>query len=83
MPGDFKGGMGVLLNEEHGEPLPVQCHDGFEDLFHHEGGEPERRFIQHQELRLAHQRPGNRQHLLFASRQRPAALADPLSKTGK
>src|SRR5581483_11557646 len=65
---------GVLLDKEDGHPLAVQLADHVEDLLDDEGGEAQRGLIEQQELGPAHQRAGDRQHLLLAPRQRAAAL---------
>ena len=47
------------------------------------GAKPERWFVEHQQLRAAHQRAPNRQHLLLAARQGAAALVQPLLEARK
>ena len=42
------------------------------------GARPERRLVEQEQPRPAHQRPPDREHLLLAARQRPAGLAEPL-----
>ena len=44
------------------------------ELLHDERGEPERRLVEQQQPRAAHQRPGHAEHLLLPARQ----LAGPL-----
>ena len=65
----------VLLDDEHGEPVPlVQLADDPEDLAHDHRREPERRLVEHQQARSRHQRAREREHLLLAARQRPRRL---------
>ena len=76
--------IGILLHQQHRQTLvPIQLPDRAEDLPHHQGGQAQTRLIQQQQLRLAHERPADRQHLLFPARQRAAALGQPLLQAGK
>ena len=43
--------------------------DDLEDLGDELRCEPERRLVEHQELRVGHQRPADREHLLLAARE--------------
>ena len=52
-------------------------------LVDHDGGEAERRLVEHQELGLAHQRLGDRQHLLLAARQDAGQRGRPLGQHGE
>jgi hypothetical protein len=45
-----------------------------EDFLHHDRRESHRRFIEQQQLRFAHQRPADRQHLLLTTRERAGQL---------
>ena len=47
------------------------------------GASPERRLVQHQEPRLAHQRAAHREHLPLAARERSGELSAPLLEAGK
>ena len=49
-----------------------------EDLLHDQRREAQRRLVQKQELRAAHERAGDGQHLLLAARERAAALLQAL-----
>ena len=71
----FQGVEGVLFDEEDSEALiAVERADDIEDLAHDERREAERGFIEQQKARAAHQRAGDGEHLLFAARERAAAL---------
>ena len=70
---------GVLLDEEHGQALArVELGDDLEDLLDDERREPERGLVEQQQLRPAHQRARDGEHLLLAARQRAAALVQAL-----
>ena len=76
--------IGILLDEEDRHALaPVELADGIEDLPHDDGREAERRLVEHEETRPAHERAGDRQHLLLAARKRAAALCKALLEPGK
>ena len=67
--------VGVLLDDQDGEAvLLVQRANGVEDLTRDQGRKTERRLVQEQEARAAHQRAADREHLLLAAGQRAAAL---------
>ena len=68
--GDLEGGDGVLLDEQHGDAVDlVDLADDVEDLVDQEGREAETGLVEHQQLRLGHQRAGDGEHLLLAARQ--------------
>src|SRR6516165_2616390 len=75
--------IGILLDEKDGQTLLVQIADDIENLFHDQGGKAERRLIEHQEARTAHQGAAYRQHLLFTARERAAALGRSFLEAGK
>src|SRR3954471_21869118 len=54
--------------------------NGAEHLLNDHRCEPERRLVQDEEARLAHQRPRDRQHLLLASRERDRLLRPALAQ---
>jgi hypothetical protein len=54
-----------------------------EDLGHDVGREPERRFVQREQLRAAHQRAADGDHLLLAARQVARDLMAPVFELGK
>ena len=61
----------------------VDLANGVENLPDDQRGEPERRFVEQQQPRPAHQRAPDRQHLLLAARQRAAALPAPFFEDRK
>ena len=67
--------VGVLFDQKHGQLVAlVERANGGEDLLHEERRQAERRLVQKNEPRPAHQRAADRQHLLLATRQCAAAL---------
>ena len=74
-----QGVVRILLNQQNGHaPGLVQLFDDAEHLADVDRCQAQRRLVQQQQLRPAHQRAGNRQHLLFAARQGPGALGKTL-----
>ena len=59
--------VGVLLDQQDGDPLLVDLPDDLEDIPHDQRRQPQRRLIHHDKLGAAHQRAGHRQHLLLAA----------------
>jgi hypothetical protein len=47
------------------------------------GDEPQRRLVEHEQLRTGHERPRDGEHLLLAARQRPAELLGALAQDGE
>src|SRR3954466_5035112 len=81
--GDLERLLQVLLDEEYGDARAVQRPDDAEHLIDEDGGEPERRLVEHEELRLAHHRPADGAHLLLAARQAAGVLRAALAQAGK
>src|SRR5215831_6481998 len=76
--------MGVLLDKEHSHILSfVDFADDTEDLPDDQRRQTERRFVEQQEARPAHQRPRDRQHLLLAAREGAATLSPALMQDRK
>src|SRR5262249_9299327 len=74
-----QGLMRVLFDEEDRRLLTlVDFANRIQDLLDDKRGQPERWLVEQQETRSAHQRAGDRQHLLFPTRQGSAALSLPL-----
>src|SRR5258707_1115391 len=66
--GEFQRVECVLLDQEYGELLlHVEPADRIEDLTRHQRGEPERRLVEQEQARAAHQGARDRQHLLLAA----------------
>ena len=61
----------------------VQLADDPEDLAHDQRREPERRLVEHQQLRPPHQSTGEREHLLLAARERARPLLATLGDPGE
>src|SRR6516165_11176983 len=79
---ELQGVKRVLLDQEHREfLLAVERSDRTENLARHERRQTERRLVQEQEPRPAHQRAADRKHLLFAAGKSAAALAAALLET--
>ena len=73
---DFEREVGVLFDEQDGDAvLAVDLDDLFENRFHEQRRDAERRLVEHEEFRLAHQRAADGEHLLFAAGQRAGDLA--------
>src|SRR5919107_91999 len=66
--------LSVLLHEKDGDASPVDLLDDRENLIDQHWGQTHGRLIKQQHLRLTHERPANREHLLLATGQRPACL---------
>src|SRR5262245_27330173 len=62
----------VLLGEEDREPVGLELPDLLLQVLDDEWGEPFRRLVEEEELRIAHQRACDREHLLLAARQEAA-----------
>ena len=82
--GELERVEGVLLDQEDGQLLVgVELPDGGENLPRDQRREPERRLVEQQQPRPAHQRARDRQHLLLAAGQRAAALVQALLQPRK
>ena len=68
----------VLLHEQDRRSLLVDLSDDLEDLLDEERREAHRRLVQHEQLRLRHQRAADRAHLLLPAGQRPGLLVPAL-----
>ena len=76
--------MRVLLDEQHRHALlAVDALDDGEDVFHDEWREAQRGFVQQHQARLADQRAGDGQHLLFTAREIAGELLAPLLQARK
>ena len=79
----MEGQVCILLNEKNGHPFFIQLLELTEQLVLQHGCQAHRRLIQKQDFAAGHQRPANRQHLLFATREGFAALVAALLKARK
>src|SRR5580700_7399482 len=66
--GDLEGARGVLFDQNDGQALALELHQGIEAQIDHLRHQAERQLVHQQQSRLGHQRPPDRQHLLFAAR---------------
>src|SRR5688572_17244179 len=73
----------VLLDQEHRHALGGDRANHLEDLLDHERREPHARLVEQEQLRTAHHRARDREHLLLAARERPGRLLAPFPKPGK
>src|SRR5437867_1683375 len=82
--GELQRVIGVLLDQEYGQPLLlVELAQHLEDLPHDQRRQTKGRLVEEKEPRPAHQRAGDREHLLLAAGERPAALGGTLLEDGK
>src|SRR4051794_41391895 len=65
----------VLLDDEHRDAGLVHLLDDLERTLDEDRREAHRRLVHQQQLRLRHQRPTHRHHLLLAARERASELA--------
>ena len=73
-------GARILLDQQNRHARRTQRRDDAEDLAHDQRRETQRRLVEQQQLRLAHQRPSHRQHLPLAAGQRARELVAPLGQ---
>src|SRR5690606_10518824 len=81
--GHGQSGLGVLLDHQNGHPGLVDLHHFFEDQPGESGREAGRRLVQEKELRVEHQRPADRYHLLLAAGKGARGLAPLFLERGK
>src|SRR5262249_36064636 len=81
--GQIEGEPDVLLGEEDREPVGLELPVLLLQVLDDEWREPFRRLVEEQQLRIAHQRARDRQHLLLAARQEPALTILELAKLGE
>ena len=79
--GDVERHQGVLLDEQDRRALLVDLDDDLEDLLDEDRREPHRRLVEQEQVRLRHQRPPDRAHLLLAAGHRPRLLRLALGET--
>src|SRR5688500_11083952 len=80
---ELQGELRVLLREQDRESLALEARDLVAQMVDHDGGQALRRLVEEEELRVAHERAGDGQHLLLAARQVPALPRGELSKLRK
>ena len=70
----LQGEVGVLLDDEDRGSAALERGEDLEDHRHDLRRKPGARFVEHQQLRFGHQRAADREHLLFAARERECGL---------
>ncbi len=83
MVGDVERALDHLLDQQDGGARRAQALQHLHHLVDDDGRQPERRLVEHQEPGLAHQRLGDRQHLLLAARQHARQCLRSLGQHGK
>ena len=63
--GGTQSHVGVLLDEEDGDPLTVDLLDDIKDLPHHDGSQSQRGLVHHEHLWAGHEGTSHGKHLLF------------------
>jgi hypothetical protein len=71
---DRERGVGILLRKQHHCTGAIDRRNRLEHLRHDLGREADRRLIQQEDLRLGHQGPADRHHLLLAAAQRACRI---------
>ena len=67
--GNGKRGIGILLHQQHRNPLPLQSADDRKNLVDQDRRKPHRRLVEQDQFRFRHQCAAHRQHLLLSARQ--------------
>ena len=75
--------MHVLLGKKDGQAFFLELQDGIGHLLHDHGRNPLGGLVEQHEQGVAHQRAGDREHLLLASAHFAAATAAHFSKVRK
>src|SRR3712207_2836808 len=70
----------ILLHQQDADAAPSDTYESTEELLAHERRQAERRFVQQKHVRLRHQRPTDRHHLLLAAAHGAYCLAQALSE---
>src|SRR3990172_3875641 len=66
--------LGILLHQQQRHAFLGNTLDGVKNLLYQHGREPHARLVEQQQARTAHERPADRQHLLFTARKRSGLL---------
>ncbi len=74
---DLERGVGILFRKQHHRTGAIDGRNRLEDLRHHLGREADRRLIEQEDLRLGHQGPADRHHLLLAAAQGARRIVHP------
>src|SRR3989475_5514281 len=81
--GEAERGPDVLLDEEDGDPGPVDLREHAQHRLDDARREAEGGLVEHEEARPRHEGPSDRDHLLLAARQGPRPLPSPLGEAGE
>src|SRR4051794_6045968 len=81
--GQRQGGLRILLDEQDRRSLLLQFADDGEDALHHDRRQAHRRLVEHEQLRAAHHRPADSEHLLLAAGEHARRLGSPLAEHGE
>src|SRR5262245_12059703 len=74
--GDLKGHRSALLDNHDGDPeLLADLHEPYHEDLDHDRCEPQRQFVDQQQLRLAHERARNGEHLPLTAGQKARKAA--------
>jgi hypothetical protein len=79
----LEGEARVLFHQQDRHSAFVEFGDDGEDFPHELRGEPEARFVEQQQARPAHQRPGDGQHLLLSAGEAAGGLVGPFLQPGE
>src|SRR5262252_3310683 len=73
--GDLERQVGVLLDDQHRDPLVgVQLAEAAEEVLHDDRRQPERWLIEQEKLRATHESTSDGEHLLLAAREAAGEL---------
>src|SRR3989442_13928644 len=78
--GQLKRHLGVLLDQEHADPLPLQLPDRADHGLHYQRRQPLRGLVQEHQLGTGQHRAGDGQHLLLAAREEAALAVEDAAK---
>ena len=81
--GDAQRQRDLLLGDDDGEAVAAQVAEGGVGIGRQLRRQPGGRLVEHEQARLAHQRPADREHLLLASAHRRRPLPLPFSEAGE
>ena len=81
--GELEGHLGILLDEQHADPLALELPDGAHDGFHHERRQALRRLVQEEQLRPREEGADDGEHLLLAPGEQPSLAIQHLAELRK
>src|SRR5947209_15555515 len=81
---DLQGHGGALLDDHDGDPeLLANLHQPYHQVFDRDRREPQRQLVDQQQLRLAHECGGDREHLPLATGQEAGKAAAQVGEAGE